>query len=202
MVIKMKKITDNIIFRLIIASTAVFLIGAIFTLVTNADEVTDKFVRFHIIGNSDSKADQEIKMKVREEIFINLDLSGIKSKEEAITFFEAEKDSLEEIADKTLEANGFIYKANVKVGRKNFPIREYTSFALPSGTYDAVSIELGEAKGKNFFCVMYPGLCIIDGISEKNDTSVLSDKEINTITGDNVVIKFKIAEIFNKIIQK
>ena len=193
--------------RVIIASMAMFLMGFIFTIVTSADDITHKFVRFHIIGNSDSAADQSVKMKVREEIFKGLDLSEIKSRDEALSFFESKRFKMEEIANKTLSENGFPYKAAVKIGEKSFPIREYTGFTLPSGTYDAVSIELGDAGGKNFFCVMYPGLCIIEGVSETKSppealNSALSEKEIKTITGENVVIKFKIAEIINKIRQK
>ena len=198
----MKKLMNNLFFRLITASIMIFLLGVIFTLVTNADEITSNFVRFHIIGNSDSKSDQEIKMKVREEIFNKLDFSGINSKEDALTFFDSSKEKIEEIANDTLTMNNFPYKANVKLGKKSFPIREYPGFTLPSGVYDAVSIELGEAAGKNFFCVMYPGLCVIDGVTEKSDIGLLSEKEKSTITGDNLVIKFKIAEIFNKIRQK
>jgi len=198
----MKKLMSSFIFRLTIAVTAVFLMGVIFMLVTNANDITGKFVRFHITGNSDSRADQLMKMKVREKIFESLDLSGINSREEAISFFESKRDEIEETANNALLENNFSYKARVMVGKRSFPIREYSGFTLPSGVYDAVSIELGRAEGKNFFCVMYPGLCIIDGVSEKNETAALTDREIKTITDDKVIIKFKIAEIFNKIIQK
>ena len=191
--------------RLTIASITIFLMGAISAIVANTDDITDKFVRFHIIGNSDSTEDQSVKMKVREEIFKSLNLKGINSKEAALSFFSKNQSKIEETANKTLEENGFPYRAKVKIGERKFPIREYTDFSLPSGTYQAVSIELGEAMGQNFFCVMYPGLCIIEGVSENNTeilNSTFSDREIKTITGENVVIKFKIAEIFNKIRQK
>ena len=202
---KIKKLLDNTAIRVIIACAVIFLAGIIYSITSNANEITQKFVRFHIIANSDDEKDQTVKMKIREEIFKELNLTELNSKQKAIDYFTANKPKIEDIADNILKADGFDYKSNVKVGKKQFPVRTYNDFTLPSGVYDAVSIELGEAKGANFFCVMYPSLCLINGISENSDENIkilnntLTEEEAKVITGDNVVIKFKIAEIFNSI---
>jgi stage II sporulation protein R len=194
--------------RLLLVGILLFVCGFVYNVVASTNEISEKFVRFHIIANSDSEADQKIKMEIRNKIFEEFDFSGISSKSDALDYFNEHIKEIENLANKILMENNFQYSAKAQVVKKQFPIREYTNFTLPSGLYDAVSIELGEAKGKNFFCVMYPSLCLIEGVSEKTDgnietlNNVLSENEVETITGDRnkVVVKLKIVEIFNKLV--
>lgn len=197
--------------NVIVAVLAVFLIGTLLGMVSEAkdlaDEISEKFVRFHIVANSNSEEDQRVKMKVREAIFWELDFSHISSKEEALSYFILHQDKIKTIADRVLSECGFSYTATVNVGKKAFPVREYTDFVLPAGTYDAISITLGEGKGANFFCVMYPSLCKIEGVTESTDSDyqalncVLTEKEVAEITRNKhqIVYKFKVVEIFEKL---
>lgn len=195
----------------ITAVLTVFLIGTLLGMVSEAKEQTDKisekFVRFHIVANSNSREDQTVKMKVREAIFSELDFSHISSKEEAISYFTKHQEDIEWIANRVLLENGFSYPANVTIGKREFPVREYSDFVLPAGTYDAISVTLGAGEGENFFCVMYPSLCKIEGVTESTDSdyrvlnSVLSEEETSAITGNKqqIVYKFKLIEILEYI---
>lgn len=195
----------------ITAVLTVFLIGTLLGMVSEAKEQTDKisekFLRFHIVANSNSREDQTVKMKVREAIFSELDFSHISSKEEAISYFTKHQEDIECIANRVLLENGFSYTANVTVGKRGFPVREYSDFVLPAGTYDAISVTLGAGEGENFFCVMYPSLCKIEGVTESTDSdyrmlnSVLSEEETSAITGNKqqIVYKFKLIEILEYI---
>ena len=195
----------------ITAVLTVFLIGTLLGMVSEAKEQTDKisekFVRFHIVANSNSREDQTVKMKVREAIFSELDFSHISSKEEAISYFTKHQEDIEWIANRVLLETGFSYAANVTIGKREFPVREYSDFVLPAGTYDAISVTLGSGEGENFFCVMYPSLCKIEGVTESTDSdyrvlnSVLSEEETSAITGNKqqIVYKFKLIEILEYI---
>ena len=200
--------------NVLIALLAVFLVGTLLGTVSEAKDlakgISEKFVRFHIVANSNSEEDQRIKMKVREAIFREFDFSDISSKEEALSYFTIHRDEIKTVAERVLSEQGFSYRATVTVGKKAFPVREYTDFVLPAGIYDAISVTLGEGKGKNFFCVMYPSLCKIEGVTESTDSDyqelnyVLTEKEVANITGNKqqIVYKFKVVELFEKLLSK
>ena len=179
----------------------VFFLGSAIGIKAQTDDLPQKIVRFHIVADSNSKEAQAVKWEIRKAIFEN-----IASKEDALSYFKNEKETIRKIADDILKKNGFSYRSNVYIGKKQFPVRVYNSFVLPAGIYDTVSINLGRAEGENFFCVMYPSLCMINSISEKTDEcpellgSVLNEKETQLITdtSEKTVIKFKIVEIVSK----
>lgn len=192
---------------IICGSLIALFIGNLIGTIANAGEITNEFVRFHIVANSDDKEDQAVKWKVREKIFSCLDLSNINSKESALVYFHEHQAEIEEIANVVLRENHLPYNCKVTVGKKNFPVREYTGFVLPAGIYDAICVTLGQGNGENFFCVMYPSLCALEGITEQTSNQqevinhVLSDKEAAFITGNKkqLVCKFKILEFFDQI---
>lgn len=185
-----------------------FFAGSLIGVIADADEITQDFVRFHIVANSNTEQDQAVKWKVREAIFSEMDFSSIDSKASAIRYFTENQEKIKEIANEVLLENHFPYHSLVSVGKRQFPIREYTNFVLPSGEYDAVSVILGEGKGENFFCVMYPSLCMIEGVTEQTESeqellnNILTEKTAAVITGNKkqLVYKFKIAEIFKKVL--
>ena len=193
----------TVIFGVLLA----LLIGNLMGTIANAGEIKNEFVRFHIVANSNDERDQAVKWKVREEIFSRLDFSVITSKEEALYYFYQHQSEIEEIANEVLGENNMPYGCSVTVEKKTFPVREYTGFVLPAGTYDAISVTLGHGKGENFFCVMYPSLCALEGITEETSAQqeiihhVFSDKKAAFITGNKkqLVYKFKILEIIEYI---
>jgi len=184
----------------------VFLVGSAIGIKAQTEGLSDKIVRFHIVADSNEEEAQEVKWEIRKAIFDNINLENISSKEDALLYFNSQKENIEKIADEILKNNKLSYSANVYIGKKQFPVREYNSFVLPAGIYDTVSVNLGSGKGKNFFCVMYPSLCMINSITEKTAEcpemlgSVLTDKETQLVTdtSEKTVVKFKIAEMLDK----
>lgn len=157
-------------------------------------------LRLHIIANSDSDFDQELKLKVRDAVIENVSelYIGVNSKEEAEKITRDNIDLVNEIASNTVKEYGYDYKINACVTKKFFDTRYYDDFTMPAGVYDTVQITIGQGEGKNWWCVMYPTLCV--GASSKISMQEdLSEDEYNVITADDIVYKFKIVEYFEKI---
>lgn len=188
----------------------VFFVGTAIGIKAQTNELSDKIVRFHIVADSNSNEAQKVKWEIRKEIFEKINLENISSKDDALLYFESEKENIKNIADSILKKNNLLYESEVYIGKKEFPVREYNSFILPAGIYDTISVNLGSGKGKNFFCVMYPSLCMVSSVSEKTDEcpellgSVLTEKEKELVTdmSEKTVVKFKIVEMFDKFISK
>ena len=171
------------------------------------DELRDGVLRLHIIANSDSKEDQALKLAVRDEILKNSTdiFKNCDTVEDAILKADSKTDDINKIANKVLEQNGFNYEARVSVGDKYFDTREYDDFTLPAGTYKSLVVDLGDAKGKNWWCVMFPSLCL--PAAEKTDIqaikNVYSEKEENIVTGsEKYEYRFKIIEFIEKMRNK
>lgn len=130
------------------------------------------YLRLHIRANSNLAIDQNVKYRVKECVveFLTPLFVDVKSKDEAIEIVDSNKQNLKAICDKTLKENGFNYTSNIKVDNEYFPTRTYQNVTLESGYYDAVIIELGEAVGDNWWCVMYPPLCFVNNF--ENNTQI------------------------------
>lgn len=171
-------------------------------------DLSDNFFRLHILANSDSDSDQALKLKVRDNIisYMNtLSYDGL-NKNEAIELTNSHLIAFQEIAEKTIAGEGYNYDVKLEVGNFYFPTKEYGNISLPAGYYDALKIEIGEAKGQNWWCSLFPPLCfvdisagIIDEESEEYLRENLSEDEFSIITDDsgNVKFKFKIIELLN-----
>lgn len=122
------------------------------------------YLRIHIRANSNSAVDQNVKYQIKDDIveYLTPYLSEVESKEEAVEIVEEHSSELEKICVDKLKSLGFNYSANVKITNEYFPTRTYVNTTLESGYYDAVIVELGEAEGDNWWCVMYPPLCFVN----------------------------------------
>lgn len=171
-------------------------------------EIADAVLRLHIVANSDSEKDQAVKMKVRDAVRKELYEAApdIKNKSDAVNAAKKCSEKLKKAAEDTLKKEGFNYPVTVEIGKADFPTKSYEDITLPKGRYDAVNVKLGKAEGKNWWCVMYPPLCIADSVSaeflpeakEELKASV-TDSEYKIISGaesNGVKIKFKILEMF------
>lgn len=170
--------------------------------------IADSVVRFHVLANSDEAYDQELKLEVRDAVLLGMtdSLKQSNSIEQTKEILEKEKDEIRQIALNMVESKGYDYDVKVTLSRDLFPQKQYGDIVFPAGIYDAVRIEIGEAKGKNWWCVMFPPLCFVDvsysEISEQGKEklqNVLSEEEYDVVasqTKDSVVpeIKFKIVE--------
>ena len=128
------------------------------------------YLRIHIRANSNSQIDQSVKYKVKDSIvdYLTPWLCGVKTKQQAIEVVNKEKVNMQNIGKKVLKENGFNYSVNVKIANEYFPTRTYNNTTLESGYYDAVIVELGDAVGDNWWCVMYPPLCFVGENTNEN----------------------------------
>lgn len=154
------------------------------------DEIysVDDFLRIHIRANSNSKQDQAVKYKVKEAFVEALTplLAEAKTKQKAECIILNNLCMLDLIANDVLNKNGFSYGAKTTLRKENFPTRNYGALTLKAGCYDSVIVELGDAVGDNWWCVVYPPMCFVDG----------SDNQ------KNVVYKSKIYEIIQNFFRK
>ena len=173
------------------------------------DDLADNFFRLHILANSDSDEDQNLKLKVRDNIIKYMDTLSYEglTKEDAINLTCSNLNNFKQIAEKTIIDEGYNYSVNLTIGNFYFPTKEYGNVSLPAGYYDALKIEIGNAEGKNWWCSLFPPLCfvdisagIIDEESEEFLKENLSEDEFAIITdpSENVKFKFKIIEMLNE----
>lgn len=179
-----------------------------------SESYKEKLIRFHVIANSDTEEDQELKLKVRDEVinYLQPKLEDSRNIEESEKIITNEYDNLQEISKKTILKNGYDYDVKVGIEYSNFPTKQYSNVILPAGEYKALKVVIGEGKGKNWWCVMFPPLCFVDeqnGVIDKSTDeklkSVLNEEEYKLITAKNkeqgnaVKFKFKIVEVIKDI---
>lgn len=164
-------------------------------------EIADEVVRFHVVANSDAAADQALKLEVRNAVLEEMEpiFSATTSKEAALEAAKAQAEAMEQIAKEVLAARQVPYEVEVEVGPCQFPMKEYGEITLPAGVYDAVNIRLGAAAGQNFWCVLYPSLCLVEETKEETlDVEkmghILSPEAYSMVTSDEVQIKWKVVE--------
>lgn len=128
----------------------------------DCEELRGDVLRLHVIANSDSDEDQAVKLEVRDLLLdITKDRVGDAiDKADAEAYFRDNADELTAAVDELLRERGFGYGAAVSIARSEFETREYDGFTLPSGEYDALKVVLGKGEGKNWWCVMFPPLCV------------------------------------------
>lgn len=128
-------------------------------------QVNNEYLRIHIRANSNSEVDQNVKYEIKDAIvdaMIPL-LSQCNTKEEASAIVQENFEYIERIADNILAKNNFNYTSKAKLSYEKFPTRTYGELTLESGFYDAIILELGNAEGDNWWCVVYPPLCFVNG---------------------------------------
>ena len=165
------------------------------------DELREGVLRLHIIANSDSDADQSIKLAVRDEILkdsTNI-FKNCSSVDDAITVANTNIDEINKIANNLLKQQGFDYKAQVSVGDRYFETREYDDFTLPAGTYKSLIVDLGAAEGKNWWCVVFPCVCVPSSCGASLSDSVSEQAADTAENAPKYQIKFKSMEIYEDI---
>lgn len=166
-------------------------------------DIVNEIIRFHVIANSDTKYDQDLKLKVRDSVieYVSEQVKDYEDLSKSREFLVNNKSKIEEIAKKVIVDNGYDYDVDSKLSNENFPDKVYGDLIFPQGEYEAYRILIGEAKGQNWWCVMFPPLCFVDGTKEAIDTSELeerlsSDKNKQESYKNSIKFKFKIAELF------
>ena len=195
---------------LVLLSVYIFICTISYVSAVSSD-IANSVFRLHVIANSDSTEDQNLKLKVRDELlsYMNGLSKDCGSKEEVIKMAEEHIDELNEIASNVIYDNGFDYSVDVEIGTSDFPTKYYGDIALPAGTYDALKVKIGDASGKNWWCVMFPPLCFVDvssGVvpdsSKEEMKESLNDEEYDLISktdSDEITFKFKLVEFFQNL---
>ena len=186
---------------------AVFLTSGALALRTQ-DELADKVVRLHVLANSDSEEDQALKLRVRDAVLEQATaiLEQSADRREAESRLRGQLLELERIAAKEIAAEGYDYPVTVNLENTDFPTKEYDGFTLPAGEYLALRVIIGEGKGQNWWCVVFPPLCT--AASADVPASALaagfSEEEVRLITEDNqgYVLKFKAVEWWETLKEK
>ena len=175
-----------------------------------SENISNAVFRLHVLANSDSEEDQALKIKVRDELlkYMKSISSNCTTKEEAISIAESHKEEFQKIAENTIKENGYDYSVKINIGNFYFPTKNYGDISLPAGLYDALRVEIGKAKGQNWWCVMFPSLCFIDVSSGVVDDEAKEELENNLddesyeIISDTkhseIKFKFKLIEFFAK----
>ena len=172
-------------------------------------DIANSVFRLHVIANSDSKEDQELKFKVRDCLlnYMKEICGSCENKAEAIILVKEHQDEFNAIAKQTILDEGYSYDVKINIGNFEFPTKDYGDISLPAGFYDALRVEIGDAKGQNWWCVMFPPLCFVDvtsGVvpedSKEQLEDNLSEEEYALVSEDfdfKIQFKFKILEFFN-----
>ncbi len=189
--------------------TIVICIATIFTVTSllpihGEDKIYDSVVRLHVLANSDSEEDQALKLKVRDSVLAaSADiLSECASIEEAINKINEEIDTITRAAELTVRAEGYDYSVTVELGEEEYPTKNYESFCFPSGKYVSLRVLIGDAEGQNWWCVLFPPLCM-SAATDKNSAEDafiavgLTDDQYKIITetdGSVYEVRFKVLE--------
>jgi stage II sporulation protein R len=163
-------------------------------------EIYNSTVRLHILAASDSDEDQRVKLLVRDAVVEHISAYDAKTKEEALVLIGADKDKICQIAKDVLLENGMAQPVSMEIGKEQYPIRYYEDFSLPTGEYTSVKIIIGEGKGQNWWCVLFPPMCTSYAIKGEGEDYInvgLSKDQYDLITGADgeYKVKFKLLEI-------
>ena len=200
----MKKITKYII------------TGLLFVLVTGGawcgrqhrlqHGLAEKVLRFHVLANSDSAEDQDLKLQVRDAIggYMQENMQKQESKAACEAFVAKQIPEIEQMAEQAVKNAGFSYEVHAELTECAFPAKTYGDYTFPAGNYDALKVTIGEGGGQNWWCVMYPNMCfensmyeVVGEKAEKSLRAVLDEAEYQAVLNSgNYEVRFRLLEIF------
>ena len=174
-------------------------------LIRDKQSLQSNLVRLHVVANSDLPADQEIKLRVKDAIvsYLQEDMNLLQSAQEAKTYLQEKLPEIEAFANKVLKKYHVNQSAFVSLQKEAFDTRDYDTFSLPAGVYESLRVVIGNGAGKNWWCVVFPSLCLPATTSEFQDTAVgagFSDGLVDTISkADGYEIRFYLLDFIGKI---
>ena len=182
--------------------SAALLMGA---MPTEADaEIYSDTLRLHILAPSDSDEDQALKLAVRDAILAEYStaLSGEAGLDGALAKAEVLLDDIKRTAEECIRENGYDYSVEVSLGEEWYDTREYEDFSLPRGVYSSLIVKIGEGAGRNWWCVMYPPMCLDMALDAPSDdwVSDYTESELSLISGGKYRVKFKLLELISDFI--
>ena len=190
---------------LIILLTLALLIGLLAVLPIHSESnVYDSVLRLHVIANSDSDEDQALKLLVRDAVLREAQslLQNVSDRKNAEIIISQNTEHLRLTAEKAVRENGFSYPVSISLGKENYPTKIYESCAFPAGEYTSLQIFIGNASGQNWWCVLFPPLCLSAATDKDAFASVgITDGQYQIITdtkNPKYKIRFKILESFSE----
>ena len=169
-------------------------------IVTDAQALNEELLRLHVVGASDSKEDQNVKLLVRDAVLQSLEdgLRGLADLDDACDYVARMLPEVEAAANNCLEAAGFDDTVTVSLTEEAFPTRQYDTFSLPAGVYKALRVVIGEGEGKNWWCVVFPQLCAGNDFVETASVAGFSEELTGTLEGKRE-IRFWLLEKFGEL---
>ena len=174
--------------------------------------ISDKVLRFHVLANSDSEADQNLKLAVRDAVgsFMQEKLTDVENLEECELVVRQSLGEIEEAAAETIAENGYDYDVTAELEHTSFPVKNYGSYTFPAGDYEALRIVIGEGNGHNWWCVMYPNMCfagstyevVEEQAKEKLQRTLTNEEYQSLMEKKNYTIKCKYLTFLNKYMEK
>jgi stage II sporulation protein R len=172
---------------------------------TIQEGIAQKVLRFHVIANSDSEADQQLKLKVKEALveYLTPQLRDIENINKVKGIVANQLSDVQIIAEQVIREHGYDYSVAVSLERSYFPLKVYGNYAFPPGYYEALRVRIGKAEGRNWWCVMFPPLCfvdetysIVDENSKEKLLQLLSEEEYDALISGKTPVKihFKLFE--------
>lgn len=169
-------------------------------------DIAERILRFHVIANSDTKEDQDLKLKVRDKIgaYLGEELAKVSGLEECERVVNSHLTEIEACAKEVIVREGYDYSVRANIKDADFPKKTYGSYTFPKGTYRALKVEIGSGMGKNWWCVMYPNLCFAGSVYEVEDEkskkelqAVLTEEDYAEIMAEGKIkVKFKYFDAF------
>lgn len=183
------------VFGIMIPAMMIAFIVAVIPFLNSCQELSEDVMRVHILANSDSAADQSLKLSVRDRVLEHCSVyfDDCEDKNEAMAVTKDHLDEIEKVAQKEIRDRGFDYSVKAEVGQAYFNTRYYEEFTMPAGWYDSLRLTIGDGGGKNWWCVMYPTLCVGAATDDKMKED-LSEGEYRVVTSDKVDFRFKLVE--------
>ena len=162
------------------------------------DALAEKMVRLHVIARSDGEEDQRMKLLVRDAVLYEL-TPLLENADNALSARETVAGALQTVADTAAEVSSL--PVTVTLGPEDYPTREYEGFSLPAGRYTSLRVVLGEGEGKNWWCVVFPPLCLSAAEASFAEASGLTDDEFSLITEENTgwEVRFRIVELWDEL---
>lgn len=200
----MKKTLD-LLFTVTLLLCAVLTLAIIPT--ENDAAIYEDTLRLHILANSDKKCDQDLKYAIRDKLLLKYGerLKMASTPSDAKENAEKMTDEIKRDVERWIKEAGYVYGCNIELGTEWYDTREYEGFTLPKGYYTSIKVMLGEAKGKNWWCVMYPPLCLdIATEDAPPDDAVVgyTKEEYKLISDKGYTVKFKILEVLSEAFAK
>ncbi|WP_054743419.1 stage II sporulation protein R [Cellulosilyticum ruminicola] len=214
--LRYKKYNSRLVYTVTLIIAVVVCVGlGIITIYANgvSQDLAQNMLRFHVVANSDSTEDQLLKQQVKDEIIAYMEplLKKSKNIEESKVIIREHEDSIQNVAEHVVYRWGKDYKVQVFLDKANFPTKAYGDIVLPAGQYEACRVIIGEGKGQNWWCIMFPPLCYVDaakgvvpmeGKEELQDQLTPEQYKLISRSEVHYEVRFKIVDTVNSYLHK